>query len=408
MAQFKYIPEGSITSPQGFQSAGITAGLKMSGKPDMALIKSIVPANFAGAYTSCTFAAAPVQLCKKRSLNNDKIQAVIINSGNANACTGRIGNKNAEAMAQKTAECLNISEKLVMVSSTGRIGTQLDMNIINNGIVKASKNLNDTNGIQSAKAIMTTDTLPKYAAVEVECSTGKFTIGAMTKGAGMIDPKMTVPHATMLCYITTDAEVENALLQKILAKHIDQSFNAINIDGDMSTNDTTILMANGLSKIKITENSENEKIFSKALLDLMTKLAKEMVKDGEGVTKLVTVEIQGAKDNKDAKKCAEAISDSLLCKTAWFGGDPNWGRVIAAIGYSKAEFNNDEVELYYDDYPVVKNSMDAGTSEEILAEIIKKAEFTVKVILGKGPGAYRMWTNDISYDYVKINAEYHT
>ena len=374
----------------------------------MAMIRSSVPANFSGAFTSCKFAAAPVLLDRERVLKQDKVSVVVVNSGNANACTGRPGYANAVKMCEMAAAELKITPEEVLVSSTGRIGVQMPMDVIAKGIKLAAAALSGDGGAAAAQAIMTTDTVPKRLACEVELSGGKVIIGGMTKGAGMIDPDMKVPHATMLCYITTDAAVGNELLAEFIGKGADYSFNRINIDGDMSTNDSVIIMANGLSGVKVERGSADAEIFYAALLQLMQGLAMKMVRDGEGVTKFVTIDVKGAASAADARKCAEAIANSLLCKTAWFGCDPNWGRVIAAIGYSGAEFDPEKVTLDYDQMPVVRDGQDAGTPERVLAEVLKKGDFTVKVNLNAGSGCHTVWTNDISYEYVKINAEYHT
>jgi glutamate N-acetyltransferase/amino-acid N-acetyltransferase len=374
----------------------------------MALIFSKTPANFSGAFTTCSFAAAPVRLCQQRVIEQPTTQAVIVNSGNANACTGNTGLKNAETMAELTAAALNIEPSAVMVSSTGRIGVQLPMGKIANGINAATTALTNTGGNQAAAAIMTTDTCPKSMAVTIEIAGKTVTIGGMAKGAGMIDPKMTVPHATMLCYITTDAIVSNKLLNQMIGDAAEESFNRINIDGDMSTNDSLIIMANGAAEVEIVPDSPIAEKFYIALKVLTQQLARAMVMDGEGVTKFVNIEISNAANEADAKLAANALANSLLCKTAWFGCDPNWGRLVAALGYSKAIFNPDDVVIHYDDQPVVIAGQDAGVPEAELAKVLQQREFTVKIDLNAGSANYWMWTNDISYEYVKINAEYHT
>jgi glutamate N-acetyltransferase/amino-acid N-acetyltransferase len=406
--KFQLLDNGSVTSPEGFQASGITAGLKVSGAPDMALIYSDTDANFSGTFTTCTFAAAPVRICQERVKSQSHIRAVIVNSGNANACTGKEGLIRAEKMCEITARELGIGSEEVMVSSTGRIGVQMPMETIEAGIIKAAAMLSHDGGEKAAQAIMTTDTVPKAVAVELEIKGKKVTIGAMTKGAGMIDPRMRVPHATMLCYITTDAEVDNSLLTDMLQRGADHSFNRITVDGDMSTNDTTIIMANGKSGAKIEAGSPEADKFYDALLFLMRKLAREMVLDGEGATKFVTVKVVNAVSEEDARLCAEAVANSLLCKTAWFGCDPNWGRIVAALGYAGVDFNPELVNVFYDDKAVVSNGGDAGTPEVELAGVLKKSEFTVTVDLNAGDKEYWVWTCDISYEYVKINAEYHT
>ncbi|MEG1980750.1 MAG: bifunctional glutamate N-acetyltransferase/amino-acid acetyltransferase ArgJ, partial [Victivallaceae bacterium] len=314
----------------------------------------------------------------------------------------------AEIMCELTAAELNIAPEAVMVSSTGRIGVQMPMQIISDGIKLAAKSLSENGGLDAASAIMTTDTVRKSLAIQLEIDGKIVSIGAMTKGAGMIDPKMVVPHATMLCYITTDAKVSNVLLNEFVGRGVNNSFNRITVDGDMSTNDTTILMANGLSGVEIKAGTPQAELFFGALQEIMQRLAKMMVMDGEGATKFVTIKIVNAKDDADAKLAAEAIGNSLLCKTAWFGCDPNWGRVVAALGYSTAEFDAGKVSIFYDDYPVVKDGGDAGTPEATLAEVLKKREFSILVDLNAGKGEFWVWSCDISYEYIKINAEYHT
>jgi len=230
----------------------------------------------------------------------------------------------------------------------------------------------------------------------------------MVKGAGMIAPKMKTLHATMLCFITTDAKIENKLLRNMLAEEVENSFNRVNVDGDTSTNDTVLVMANGMSEKKIEKNSQGEQLFRKALSLVMQHLAKEIVRDGEGMTKIVKVEVLNARDESEARLCAETIANSLLCKTAWFGCDPNWGRVLAAAGRSGANFDPSKVTLDYDEMPVVRDGMDAGTPEETLAGVMKRPEFTLKLDLNSGKSSFYLWTNDLSYEYVKINADYHT
>ena len=408
MNKFQFLENGSITSTPGFQAAGVVAGFKRSGAPDFAMIYSEAPANFAGAFTSCTFAAAPVQVCRTRVLNSPFLRAAVINSGNANACTGATGIANAERTCELVAVRLGVKPEEVAVSSTGRIGVQMPMATIERGIDLAAAALSDKGGPTAAEAIMTTDTVPKSVALQLEIGGKTVTIGAMTKGAGMIDPAMTVPHATMLCYITTDVKADNALLRDMIGANVADSFNRITVDGDMSTNDTTIVMANGLSGIELKAGTPEAALFQEALLTVMQDLARRMVMDGEGATKFVTVKVVHSRSKENAKLCAEAVANSLLCKTAWFGGDPNWGRVVAALGYSGATFDPDKTDIYYDGMPVVRQGGDAGTPESALCGIVKQREFTVLVDQNEGDAEYWVWTSDISYEYVKINADYHT
>ena len=405
---FDFIENGSVTSVPGFKAAGVTAGFKRSGAPDFAMVYSEVPADFAGVFTSCTFAAAPVLLCREKVLNVPKMQAFIINSGNANACTGDSGLDAARKSCEIAGKVLNIPAETVGVASTGRIGVQMDMSLIEKGVALAVPALSSDGGADAARAIMTTDTVPKAAAATVKLSGGVVTIGLMTKGAGMIDPHLTVPHATMICVAATDAAISKAQLQTVLAENAENSFNRITVDGDMSTNDTVVILANGVSGVTIAPGSEDEKLFKEALLALMQDLAKRMVVDGEGATKCVTVVINGAVSDADAKLAAEAIGNSLLCKTAWFGNDPNWGRVVAALGYSGAKIDPAKCDIYFGDTMVVRNGGDSGVAESDLLAVVREPEFTIRCELNSGSGSYWIWSSDISYEYVKINADYHT
>ena len=408
MSKFQLDVQGSTTDVPGFRAAGVVAGFKRSGALDFALVVSDDPANFAGVFTSCAFAAAPVQLCRKRVCNGGKLRAVVINSGNANACTGKPGLENAELTCRLAAAKLGIAADEVAVASTGRIGVQMPMQLIERGLELAVPACSEHGGGDAAKAIMTTDTVPKSGSVKVSLGGRTVTIGAMVKGAGMIDPKLKGLHATMICVITTDAAIDNQLLQKMLEKNADDSFNRITVDGDMSTNDTVLLLANGKSQISVLPGTAEAELFQAALLELMQNLAFRMVVDGEGATKAVTIKVVNARTREDAKIAAEAVGNSLLCKTAWFGNDPNWGRIIAALGYSGANFDPDKCDVYFDDIPVVKNGGDAGTPENALLDTVKKSTFTIRCDFHDGTAEYWVWSSDISYEYVKINADYHT
>jgi len=405
---FSLLESGSVTSPTGYCACGITAGFKRSGAPDAALIVSDTPANCGGAFTSCLFAAAPVQLCRKKLARGGLFRAFFLNSGNANACTGENGLANAETTCQWVADKLGCTAKEVLVASTGRIGVQMPMDVVQKGVELAGAALSKDGGIRAAEAIMTTDSVPKHACVTLELGGKKVTIGAISKGAGMIAPSLKVLHATMLCCITTDAGLENKDLAALLDCTTECSFNRITVDGDMSTNDTVIFFANGASGVKLSPGTPDFEVFAEALTALLQNLAHRMVYDGEGASKFVEVKVIRAAKPEDARLCAEAVANSLLCKTAWYGCDPNWGRVVAALGYSKAQFNPDKVDVFYDGIPVVKQGGDAGTTEEELADVMHKREFTVLVDLNAGDAEYWVWTSDISHEYVKINADYHT
>ncbi len=376
----------------------------------MALIVSEAPAQFAAAFTSNAFAAPPVEYCRELAQRAKSVRAIIVNSGNANACTGRQGATDALRMAQQVAESLEISQDEVFVSSTGRIGVPMPMDKVMSGIMLAAQALSRQGGKDAARAIMTTDTRMKCCAASMELEGSRVTIGGMTKGAGMIAPKLQpVTHATMLAYLTTDAALEPGVLQACLNESLDYSFNRINIDGDMSTNDTFIALANGQSgTTPIRAGTYEAECFQKLFNEVASHLAREMVMDGEGVTRFVEVHVSGAKSRAEARLCAEAISNSLLCKTAWFGADPNWGRILCAAGYSGVEINRQRVSLDYEGVPIVRGGMDAGTPEEQQTAAINRRQFRVDLDLGVSNGEFTMWTNDLTYDYVKINADYHT
>ena len=336
-------------------------------------------------------------------------QACVVNSGVANACTGLEGYENTRRTAALAADALKVSPDQELVASTGRIGVQIPMDKIEKGIREGVKLLSPEGGSAAAHAILTTDTRPKELAVSFTVNGRKVTVGGCCKGAGMISPHMvTAPHATMICVITTDAEADNSYLSRVIGKAVEASFNRITVDNDMSTNDTVLLLANGASGVKIAKNSEGADLFEDAVRMVAEHLARSIVYDGEGVTKFVSVEVSGAANDRDAELAARAIANSPLCKTAWFGCDPNWGRILAAAGYSGATFLPENVSVYFDETPVVRGGLDAGTPESELAELMKRREFAVKVDLGEGNSACTIWTGDFTYEYVKINADYHT
>lgn len=408
MSDFSFIENGSTTSVPGFKAAGVTAGFKRSGAPDFALLYSEVPANAAGVFTTCRFAAAPVRYCKEILAKGGKLQAVAVNSGIANACTGKSGLESSRKTAAMAAEKLGIPADSVAVASTGRIGVQMNMELIAKALDLAVPQLSADGGLDASRAIMTTDTVPKAVAGKVEINGKTVTIGAMTKGAGMINPGMAGLHATMLCFITTDADIDSATLAQMLEENACNSFNRITVDGDMSTNDTVLIFANGVSGVAVKSGTPEADIFQSALLEIMKNLARRMVKDGEGSTKLVTIEVINARSVEDAKLAAESVANSLLCKTAWFGNDPNWGRIAAALGYSGAVFDPDKCDIDIDGVPVMTQGGDAGTPEAVAAEKVRKPEFTIRCNFNDGDSNYWVWSSDVSYEYVKINADYHT
>ena len=405
---FDFVENGGVTSPAGFLASGAVAGLKQSGNPDMALLYSEKDCSFAGTFTSNLFCAAPVCYCREICASSKTVRAMVINSGVANACTGREGYNNSVKTAEEAAKILNVEARQVLVASTGHIGDQLPMDKIVNGIRLGFETLSADGGAAAARAIMTTDTRPKELAVSFTVNGKKVTVGGMCKGAGMIAPLMAVPHATMLCYITTDAEVSNETLSAMLGASVSESFNRVNVDGDMSTNDTVLILANGASGVKIEAGTPEAESFRSALDIVTVNLARAIAMDGEGATKFVSVEVSGAANDQEAEYCARTIANSMLCKTAWFGCDPNWGRVLAAAGRSGAAFSPENVSLDYDDMPVVRNGVDAGTPEAELCEVMNRNEFTIHLNLGEGNGTFTVWTCDISHEYVTINADYHT
>jgi len=399
--------KGGVTAPKGYKAAGVACGIKQSGNKDMSLLVSERAATAAAVFTMNKMAAPPVHLSKKH-LEDGKAQAVVINSGNANACTGEEGYGDAIKMAQATGSALGIDPHDVIVSSTGIIGVPLPMEKVEAGVKDAAGKLAVDGGGCAAEAIMTTDTFVKEYAVAFELDGADVRVGGMAKGSGMIAPNM----ATMLAVITTDASVPTELLKKMLVSAVDKSFNSITVDGDTSTNDMVALLANGESGVELTAAGadvfDSADVFQAALDEVCIELAKLIVKDGEGATKFIEIDVIGAAGNEDAKKAAMAIANSNLVKTAFFGQDANWGRIVAAVGYSSAKVDASKVDVYYGEEKLVENGRVVSYEEEKVTEIITAKNIKVTVDLKIGSGAARVWTCDFSYDYVKINAEYHT
>ena len=393
--------KGGVTAPQGYKASGVACGIKQSGNLDMSLLVSDTPANAAAVFTTNKMAAAPVHLSKKH-LADGQAQAVVINSGNANACTGDGGYEDAIKMAQVTGAALGIDAHDIVVSSTGIIGVPMPMDKVEAGIKDGAAKLYADGGGCAAEAIMTTDTFVKEHAVSFDFDGIEVKVGGMAKGSGMIAPNM----ATMLAVVTTDAAVAPELLKSMLVSAIDKSFNSITVDGDTSTNDMVVVVANGASGAEVTTG--NEAAFQAALDKVCIELAKLIVRDGEGATKFIEIDVVGAASAGDAKKAAMAIANSNLVKTAFFGQDPNWGRIVAAVGYSSAEVDASKVDVYYGEEKLVENGRVVAYDEAKVGAVIQAKDIKVKVDLKLGSGAARVWTCDFSYDYVKINAEYHT
>jgi len=387
----------------GFLSGSVEAAVKKPGRKDLALIYSETPAVSAAVFTRNNVKAAPV-LLDMEVAKKPKARAIVANSGNANACTGARGMKDALDMAHLTAEALGVDTSDVFVSSTGVIGNPMPMDRVKAGIAKLPASLSAYGWEDAARAIMTTDTFMKIYGVKVAISGADVSIVGIAKGSGMINPNM----ATMLSFVATNAAIERPALKAALKDSVDTSFNCITVDGDSSTNDTCIVLANGLAyNPAIKKGTKDYDAFKAALDEVLLKLAKMIVKDGEGATKLVEVEVLGAKDTKDAAKAAKSIANSPLVKTALFAADPNWGRIICAAGYSGAAMDPDATDIWFDKVCMVKSGVGLGAKAEAKAgAVMKKAEYKLTVKLGAGKASARVYTTDFSYDYVKINAEY--
>lgn len=392
-----------VKSPIGFKAAGIHCGIKKY-KKDLAMIVSDYPATAAGVFTLNKVQAAPILICKKHLAENNYFRALVVNSGNANACTGERGYNDAVEMAVNSANALGISPDEIFVSSTGVIGEPLPMTKINDGIKVAASALAEDELHSAARAIMTTDTFVKEAATSFEVDGRTVTIYGMAKGSGMIHPNM----ATMLGFILTDAAIEKNVLQSTLSKINNRTFNRIVVDGDTSTNDMVIALANGASGIEIKAGTTGQQIFEDKLFFVLKKLALDIVRDGEGATKLIEVNVEGALTDEDAVKAARTISLSPLVKTAIHGEDANWGRVIAAVGYSGIEFDPDKFEIIINGTQILKQNY-VVTLPNVEANKTLKSEFiNLLVKLNAGSGKGTCWTCDFSEDYIKINGSYRT
>ena len=388
---------------QGFLFSTVEAAIKKPGRKDLALIYSEVPATAAAVFTTSTVKAAPV-LVSHEHIAGGTAQALIVNSGNANACTGEPGMIVARETAHLVAQQLGLDDRAVQVCSTGVIGVPLPLERIRAAIPALHDGLTSGTLDDVAQAIMTTDTFPKMEAVSGEAGGTPYTVAGIAKGAGMIMPNM----ATMLSFILTDAAVEPAFLNRIFRSAVDSSFNAITVDGDMSTNDTCLIMANGMAQNPVIQDGTEEgNTFAELLNGVLLSLAKLIVKDGEGATKFVEIRVSGAKDNADAKRAAMAIANSSLVNTAFFGQDANWGRIFAAVGYSGAEVDQSRLSLCFDTVFMARNGIFAGGDAEALGtEVLKQKEFTVSVDLGIGEGSATVYTSDLTHEYVSINADY--
>ena len=395
--------EGSVTTPSGFRAAGVACGIKASGL-DLALIVSDVTAAAAGVFTINRAQAAPVTVSRRNlSATSGRARAIVANSGCANACTGADGMRHAEGRAARTASTIGCSVPEVLVASTGVIGVKLDMEKVTGGITAAAAALAPCGGKDAARAIMTTDPFSKEAAAEASVRGGTFRVGGMAKGSGMIEPMM----ATMLGFVTTDAKVEPALLQRALAAAVDDTFNAISVDGECSTNDCVFALANGASGVTLTE--DDYPVLVAALRRVCEPLAIDIVRGGEGATKLITIRVTGAKTNDDAKTTARAIANSPLVKTAVHGGDPNWGRLVAVAGRATRTLVLDRAKIRIGSIELFSNGTPFDERAPEAAAYLQGKDIELHVDLGTGgAGEARMWSCDLTAEYVKINAEYRT
>ncbi len=401
--------EGGVTAARGFQAAGVEAGIKYQGRRDMAMVYSTAPCKVAGTFTSNVVKAAPVLWDKKIVEESPFAQAVVVNSGIANACTGQQGMEICKAEAEYAGELLGIPGDAVLVGSTGVIGMQLPLEKLRAGIGKLAAARSDTleAGTEAAKAIMTTDTVPKQIAVELELGGRKVTLGGMCKGSGMIHPNM----CTMLGFVTTDANISKEMLQRAVSADVEDSFNMISVDGDTSTNDTLLVLANGLAgNEEITGPGADYDAFCQALHDVTVTLARRMAGDGEGATALFEAKVVGADTKEHARILAKSVICSSLCKAAVFGHDCNFGRFLCALGYAGVDFDPDNVDLYFEGGGRRIHIFGKGTacdySEEEATKLLSAPEVTVIADMHLGDAGAVAWGCDLSYDYVKINADY--
>ncbi|EGD32093.1 bifunctional glutamate N-acetyltransferase/amino-acid acetyltransferase ArgJ [Streptococcus sanguinis] len=393
--------DGTIASPLGFSADGLHAGFKKK-KLDFGWIVSEVPASVAGVYTTNKVIAAPLLVTKASIQKSQKLQAIVVNSGVANSCTGQQGLDAAYEMQRLTAQKLKIEPDLVGLASTGVIGEQLPMNALKNGL---SQILVSGKAEDFAEAILTTDTCTKTCVVTEEFGTDLVTMAGVAKGSGMIHPNM----ATMLAFITCDANISSATLQAALSQHVETTFNQITVDGDTSTNDMVLVMANGCRQNEeILPDTEEFEKFSKMLRYLMADLAKKIAKDGEGATKLIEVNVRHAKDGQSGRMIAKSVVGSSLVKTAIFGQDPNWGRILAAIGYARADVSVDNIDIWIEGIPVMQASSPVAFDTEETSDAMAGELLTLTIDLHDGDTEAQAWGCDLSYDYVKINALYRT
>lgn len=393
---------GGVTAPKGYKAAGKHIGLKKV-KPDLALLVSQVPAQGAGMFTTNLVQAAPIKVTKAHLAQRGQVRAVVVNSANANACTGERGIADAKEMTATVAKELGCEPEEVAVASTGVIGVNLPMEKLKVGIEEIVPLLREDGGAEAAAAILTTDTFSKEYALEFTLGGKTVRIGGMTKGSGMIHPNM----ATMLAFITTDAAISRPLLEQALREATAQSFNMISVDRDTSTNDMVLVMANGMAENpEIVTEDDDYQVFTQSLFEVTRQLAKMIAKDGEGATKLVEIQVKGAESLEIARTVARSIASSNLVKAAIFGEDANWGRILCAAGYSGAAFEVEQVEIFLGNLKVAENGRGIDFDEALAKEILSKETVEIIVDLNAGSFAATAWTCDLTFDYVKINASY--
>ncbi len=403
------IINGGVTAAKGFEAAAAKAQIKYKDRTDMALIYSEAPCAAAGTFTTNVVKAAPVKWDQEIVKKSPKVHAVVVNSGIANACTGAEGYGYCEQTAQAVERLLRVPVSSVLVASTGVIGMQLPMDRIRDGVALLANAKADTEeaGLEAAKAIMTTDTKPKYAAAQVEIGGKTVTVGGMCKGSGMIHPNM----CTMLGFVTTDAVITKEMLQKALSEDIRDTYNMVSVDGDTSTNDTVLLLANDMAGNPVIDReNEDYAAFREALNYVNTELAKKIAGDGEGATCLFEVKVVGAESKEQAVTLAKSVITSSLTKAAIYGHDANWGRILCAMGYSGAQFDPDRVDLYFESaagkLKIIENGVSTGYSEELATKILSEEHVTAIADLKLGEASATAWGCDLTHEYVNINADY--
>ena len=398
--------QGGVTAPEGFSAAGIACGIKTKGGKDLALLHSEQAAQWSAVLTTSQAPAAPVLLTGSLLRRRLPLHAVLVNSGNANSATGDAGTKAARTVVSEVADRCGLPSSAVVMASTGIIGVQLPLGKILRSLPRLVRSLSDSGGKNAAEAIMTTDSVTKEAALELKLAGGKkIRIGGMAKGSGMIDPRM----ATMLAFLTTDASISRAALGRLLRRAVDRSFNRITVDGDRSTNDTVLAMANGASGVSVTAGSPVGELFAEGIMEVCRRLAVMIVRDGEGATKFVEVRVAGARSKADALKAARAVANSALVKTAWFGRDLNWGRILAALGYSGAHIDPDKVSISVNGKAAVIGGAAVAREEFSAAQReMNRRDLLFTIGLGLGRGEESVMTCDLSLEYVRENALYTT